>query len=133
MPAGDTIPGSPREWLARARGDLALARAPLPEGAFLEDLCFHAQQTTEKAIKAVYREHDWPFRYVHVIEVLLTGLAERGIDIPSDVVDAVVLTGYATAGRYPGREEPVIAEEHAEAVALAEKVLAWAAALIEGY
>lgn len=40
----------PREWLNRARSNLALARAKSP-GIYLEDLCFHAQQAAEKAIK----------------------------------------------------------------------------------
>ena len=48
-------PGSPRDWLLRARGDLALARAPLPEGGFYDDLCFHAQQAAEKALRTVIR------------------------------------------------------------------------------
>jgi HEPN domain-containing protein len=45
--------GSAFDWPARAKGDLALARIALPEGGFYEDLCFHAQQTAEKALKAV--------------------------------------------------------------------------------
>jgi HEPN domain-containing protein len=52
MPQDRRMPGSAEDWLARAEGDLALARAPLPQGAFYEDLCFHAQQAAEKAIKA---------------------------------------------------------------------------------
>ncbi len=40
MPQDRPVPGSAEDWLARAQGDLALARAPLPEGAFYEDLCF---------------------------------------------------------------------------------------------
>ncbi|HVT02768.1 MAG TPA: HEPN domain-containing protein [Thermoanaerobaculia bacterium] len=53
MPRDRATPGSAEDWLARARSDLAIARSPLPEGAFLEDLCFHAQQAAEKALKAV--------------------------------------------------------------------------------
>ena len=37
MPPGRQIPGTPQDWLARARSDLAFARLPLPEGAFFED------------------------------------------------------------------------------------------------
>lgn len=44
MPERREIPGSVEEWMARARGDLALARVQLPPGGFYEDLCFHAQQ-----------------------------------------------------------------------------------------
>ena len=31
------MPGSADDWLARAEGDLAIAKAELPEGAFYED------------------------------------------------------------------------------------------------
>ncbi len=47
MQQGRPQPGSAEDWLMRAEGDLALARAPLPEGAFYEDLCFDAQQAAE--------------------------------------------------------------------------------------
>jgi hypothetical protein len=53
MPQDRPVPGSSADWLARAKGDLAIAKAPLPEGAFHEDLCFHAQQAAEKAMKPV--------------------------------------------------------------------------------
>ena len=46
-------PDDPREWLNRARSNLALARAVVPD-VFLEDLCFDAQQSAEKAVKAVF-------------------------------------------------------------------------------
>ena len=131
MPRADVIPGSPEEWLLRARSDLALARVALPEGGLLEDLCYHAQQAAEKAIKALYRNYGWPFRYVHVIEELLSGLKQQGVDVPDDVMGAIILTDYATTGRYPGREEPVTPEEYAEAVALAETALAWATDIVE--
>jgi len=42
----------PREWLNRARSDLAMAKTQ-GSGIYYEDLCFHAQQAVEKAIKAV--------------------------------------------------------------------------------
>lgn len=38
----------------RAKGHLALAKQPKPEGAFWEDQSFLAQQAAEKALKAVY-------------------------------------------------------------------------------
>lgn len=46
-------PGSAAEWQERAIGKLALARQPLPAGAYLEDLCYMAQQAAELAIKAI--------------------------------------------------------------------------------
>jgi HEPN domain-containing protein len=49
MPRESVIPGSPSDWLRRARSDLALAKMPLPDGALYEDLCFHAQQAGRKS------------------------------------------------------------------------------------
>ena len=42
-------PDDPREWLNRARSNLARAKVSV-SGAYLEDLCFDAQQASEKAI-----------------------------------------------------------------------------------
>lgn len=131
MPENKSIPGSAEEWLARAQGDLALARAPLPVGAFYEDLCFHAQQAAEKALKAVYLVHGWTFRYVHDLEELVTGLRERDLPVPDDVARAVVLTGYAFEVRYPGFGERVTVDEYQQAVALAQGVVQWADTLVE--
>lgn len=131
MPPERNIPGSPAEWLARAKGDLALAMTPLPEEGFYEDLCFHAQQAAEKAFKAVYQQHGWPFRYVHSLEELLTGLRQNGLTVPENLDESVTLTDYAFGTRYPGTEEPVSSEEYRRAVDLAQAVLAWAEGDIE--
>lgn len=131
MPHSAPIPGSTADWLARARGDLALARVPLPEGGFYEDLCFHAQQAAEKALKAVYVSRSWTFRYIHDLEELITGLQQGGVDIPEEIQQAVILTSYAFESRYPGIDDPVTNEEHAQAVALAERVLRWVETLVD--
>ncbi len=125
MPQDRPIPGTPQDWLVRAKSDLALARLPLPEGAFYEDLCFHAQQAAEKALKAVYQGHGWTFRYTHDLEELVTGLKQQGLAIPPEVDDAIVLTSFAWDARYPGLSEPVTPEEYKEAIRHAEAVVAW--------
>lgn len=89
MPQGRPAPGTPQDWLARARSDLAIARLPLPAGACYEDLCFHAQQAAEKALKAVYQYHGWTFRYTHDLEELVTGLERQGLVVPSDTAQQV--------------------------------------------
>ena len=126
MPPDRPVPGSALDWLARAKGDLAIARAPLPKGAFYEDLCFHAQQAAEKALKAFYQHHGLVFRYTHDIEELVRGLQEKGLRIPPEVVDADVLTSFAWEARYPGLNEPVTTEEYQEALRKAETLVAWA-------
>lgn len=131
MPRREEVPGSAQDWLARARSDLAIAKAPLPEDAYYEDLCFHAQQATEKALKAVYRHYDWPFRYTHDLETLISGLRANGLDVPEAIVEADSLSRFAWQARYPGVEEPVIEEEFVAALAMAESVLTWAKGEIE--
>lgn len=131
MPQDRPVPGSAEDWLARAEGDLALARAPLPEGAFYEDLCFHAQQAAEKAIKAVYQHCNRRFRYTHDLDELIAGLQNEGIAVPAEVVDAASLTSYAWEARYPGLSEPVTIEEYHEALRQAELVVGWATEMIK--
>ncbi len=46
-------PDDPREWISRAKSNLALARTVNPD-VDLEDLCFDAQQAAEKSVKAVF-------------------------------------------------------------------------------
>jgi HEPN domain-containing protein len=85
-----------------------------------------AQQAAEKSIKAVFISRDVDFPYVHDLASLLTLFEQAGEEIPSTIWDAVELTRFAIVTRYPGLAPPVTAEEHAEAVRLAEAVLAWA-------
>ena len=70
-------PEDPREWLNRARSNLALAKAKR-KGVYLEDLCFDAQQAAEKAIKALLIKVDVDFPYVHDLARLLTLLEKSG-------------------------------------------------------
>ena len=46
-------PGSPSDWLKRAKSNLIRARQPKPEEVFWEDICFDAQQAAEKSLKAL--------------------------------------------------------------------------------
>ena len=101
MPPESGIPGSPSDWLRRARSDLALVKMPLPSGALYEDLCFHAQQAAEKAIKSVYRSEGHEFRYTHDLTELLDGLARHGVTVPEAVREAVDFDGLCVAGSLP--------------------------------
>ena len=118
-------PDDPREWLNRARSNLARAKSKLP-GVYLEDLCFDAQQAAEKAVKAVMIRRNIEFPYVHDLARLLSLLEEAGDDIPGVVRKAEELTRYALVTRYPGIARPVSEQECAEAVEIAEMVVQWA-------
>lgn len=95
-------------------------------GAYLEDLCFDAQQAAEKAIKAVMIACDIAFPYVHDLDQLLTVLESTGQQVPDEIHRAEKLTLYATAARYPGIEHPVSEQHYLEAVEIAEAVVRWA-------
>lgn len=110
----------------RAESDLAIAQTVIP-GAYLEDLCYHAQQCCEKALKAVLLSRTGSFPYVHDLAELVTKVGETGLPVPKRLQPAVALTEYAVAGRYPGLSEPVTEAQWRKAVVHARAVLAWAA------
>ena len=119
-------PDDPREWLNRARSNLAMARNRVPD-AYLEDLCFEAQQAAEKAIKAVMIARNIDFPYVHNLALLLSILEEEGESVPNDIRRATRLTPYSVDIRYPGVEQPVSEHEYESAIEVAEAVIRWAA------
>jgi len=130
MPPSGVDPGSPADWLRHARSDLALASHSDTPGVMLETLCFHAQQAVEKALKAVLLHHSVPFPYTHDIARLITTCQDAGIAWPDELDEAAELTEYAVVTRYPGPSSEVTEEEYREAIDIAGKVFAWAAALI---
>ena len=118
-------PDDPREWLNRARSNLALAKNRIP-GAYLEDLCFEAQQAAEKALKAVLISLEVEYPYVHDLARLLSLLDAAGASIPDAVRQAAILTPYALITRYPGLARPVAEADYLAAVETAEGVVRWA-------
>lgn len=118
-------PDDPREWMNRARSNLALAKNRIPE-AYLEDLCFEAQQAAEKAIKAVLITRCIEFPYVHDLNRLLALLEEAGEIIPETIRKAESLTTYAITTRYPSAGNPISLQEYREALEIAEAVFQWA-------
>lgn len=124
-PPERSAPDDPREWLNRARGNLARAKVLVP-GGYLEDPCFDAQQAAEKAIKAVMIRRGIDFPYIHDLARLLMTLEARGQPIPEAIRGAARLTQYALHTRYPGFVEPVTETEYQEAIGIAETVVRWA-------
>ena len=118
-------PDDPREWLNRARSNLAVAKNRIPD-VYLEDLCFDAQPAAEKAIKAVMVKCTIKFPYVHDLANLLSLLEKTGENIPEMVGKAEALTPYAVTTRYPGTIRPVSEQGYAEAIEIAEAVVQWA-------
>ncbi len=124
-------PDDPREWLNRARSNLALTKS-VGTGVYLEDLCFNAQQAVEKALKALLINYDTQFPYTHNIAELLTLLQDTGQSLPDFVRTSARLTRFAVTLRYPRIFPPIKQEEYEQASAIAEKVVRWVERLISG-
>lgn len=129
MPPESWEPGSAADWLRHAYSALALASIPPPPGILLEQLCFHAQQAAEKALKAILVAHGATVPRTHNLRTLLDLLPPE-ISIPPDIQAAVGLSDYAVASRYPGVIEPVEDSEYHEAVSMAEAVVYWAGHIV---
>jgi HEPN domain-containing protein len=126
------VPGSAAEWMSHARSDLRLAR--LAAGDKLvrrEQVCFHAQQAAEKAIKAVLLSRGTEFPLTHDIEELLEIAQNTGMALPADVAEGGLLTPYAVETRYPGYWHEITGDELKEAIRLAEIAVKWAEEVIE--
>lgn len=105
----------PREWMNRAGSNPIRSRMRVPE-AYLEDLCFDAQQAAEKAIKAVEMSRGIEFPYTVDIAHLLGVVSDDGMAVADSVLRATRLTPFAMHTRYPGLDEPVEEPEYLEAV-----------------
>ena len=128
MPPPTRYPADdPREWLNRARSNLAKAHITKDsDDVYPEDVCFEAQQAAEKAIKGVLLSRGVDFPKVHDIAELLTLVSESGITLPDQVAAATELTDYAVVTRYPGLGGEVSNEDCDDAIACAEAVVQWA-------
>ncbi|MGH7599101.1 MAG: HEPN domain-containing protein [bacterium] len=130
MPIDKEELGSPQDWLTRARSNLIFGQVAKPEGVLWEELCFQLQQCVEKSIKAVLVQNEVVFPFIHNLSKLITLMKEDGIPWPDELDEAAELTVYAVETRYPGDIQPVTEEEHQQVLKIAERVYAWAEAII---
>ncbi|MHB8762909.1 MAG: HEPN domain-containing protein [Deferrisomatales bacterium] len=92
----------PLEWLNHARSDLRLAELAVGRDVLPEQLCFHAQQACEKALKAVLLRRRVEFPFTHDLAELVETAEAAGLAIPPEVARADELTPFAVETRYPG-------------------------------
>jgi HEPN domain-containing protein len=122
----DQAPELVQDWLQRAHSSLKLGRAGLrTTGVMPEDVCFHAQQCAEKALKGLLTSLTIQHPRTHALEVLLDLLKANDIQVPANVDEAFELTQYAVQTCYPGEWEPVTTVEARHALERAALVLAW--------
>jgi HEPN domain-containing protein len=112
------------QWVRSAWSDLLYAEIEPPAGVMYEQLCFHAQQAAEKALKALLQAHDEEPPYIHDIRAL-TELLRTKVVVPERIAEAASLTQYAVLSRYPPFGEPVNEARWREATAVARVVVEW--------
>ena len=86
--------------LRKAESDLANARTCLSAGQAFDTVCFHAQQTAEKTIKAYLTAHEIEFPYTHNLEKLIELCARCDPSFPDIKALGEGLTPYAGGLRY---------------------------------
>jgi HEPN domain-containing protein len=109
-------------WLRYAREDLQLAiiAKDNPDAAF-RHACYHAQQSAEKAIKAMFIYIQQEFPFTHDLEELRSRLPDSW-RILLQPVQLERLTQWVTEARYPSDDEPDAVDAE-QAVADASLVL----------
>ena len=92
------------EWVAKAEGDYATAERELRARRHpnYDAVCFHAQQTVEKYLKAFLQEQSASFPKTHsLIELLEIALSiDKSLELQRELL--VQLERYAVRYRYPG-------------------------------
>jgi HEPN domain-containing protein len=112
-----------RRWLQFAREDLDAARLYLNDhGIAPRIICWHAQQSAEKAIKAILVFNNVEFPYRHDLNLLLT-LVPDSWETKHTKLDVSELTYWATSARYPGDLADATVGDASEAVQTAAALL----------
>jgi HEPN domain-containing protein len=111
-------------WLDRAKSSLIISKTRIDENVFYEDLCFQAQQSVEKALKALLIFYNVDPEKTHNLVVLIKELSKYSL-LPEEINETAILNNYAVQTRYPGDYTPIDEEEYNNAVIIAEKCVKW--------
>jgi HEPN domain-containing protein len=92
---------------------------------------FHAQQTVEKALKAVLSWNGVEFPRTHDLTELVALIADIQIPLPPDHDRLDELTPYGSTLRYDDEEEVAMSFDRVWVRASVERTLTWAEALLQ--
>lgn len=101
---------------------------PIPQ-ASLAALGFHAQQSIEKALKAVCVLREIEFRRTHDLAALAELIRASGVDLPVSVDSLRLINPFAVEFRYDDEIVPSITRDELETLVM--KVLSWAVQCLE--
>jgi len=123
MPLDPVLVSDTRLWLVKAANDLRAAEIDLgAEPPLIEDALFHCQQAAEKALKAFLTFHNVTFRKTHNLEEIGEVCLTIDQSLKDMVDEAVPLTEYAWAFRYPGNILTVDSTEVQTALKISRKL-----------
>ena len=112
-----------RLWLLKAANDMRAAEVDLgAEPPLIEDALFHSQQAAGKALKAFLTLHNVPFRKTHNLEEIGEVCLSIDQSLKNGIDEAVPLTEYAWAFRYPGNIISVDSTEVQTALKISRKL-----------
>jgi HEPN domain-containing protein len=112
-----------QRWLDKAASDLGVADHLLSGGTpYVEAIGFHAQQASEKYLKAFLVEHQIEFPRTHDLGRLLDLISPVDPSLAATLCDAPTLNPYGVDFRYPGPAVGMTSHDAREAVALARSV-----------
>jgi HEPN domain-containing protein len=116
---------SPRDhaWglLAKAEHDLVAARATLSTGQAMDMVCFHAQQATEKSLKALLALHDVEYPWRHDLGEIIHLVRPFAPQITALEEQILRLSPFAVEVRYDDELAPSLSEAR-EALQIATEV-----------
>jgi HEPN domain-containing protein len=123
MPLDPVLVSDTRLWFVKEANDLRAAEIDLgAEPLLIEDALFHCQQAAEKALKAFLTFHNVTFRKTHNLEEIGEVCLTIDQSLKDMVVEAVPLTEYAWAFRYPGNILTVDSTEVQTALKISRKL-----------
>lgn len=112
-----------RRWLERAEGDWRLCHRLMADPEpYPEAIAFHCQQAAEKYLKAYLTWQQVEFPKTHDIKRLVELVKSCDRALAEDLGEAAALTPYAVEYRSPGEYPPLIPDDTANAIALADRV-----------
>jgi len=116
--------------LRKAQEDADAVKKLVPDTDIADSVVgFHAQQAAEKALKAVLAASGDDFPWTHDLRHLMDRLQAKGMPLPESLREVRVLIPWAVEFRYGETIEDLL--ERAQALALAEEIIAWARDQIE--
>jgi HEPN domain-containing protein len=118
---------NPHAWLDYARADLQIAEKMDTDTSLVLQLrCFHLQQAAEKSIKAVLTQKGSIFPFTNNLDILISLVKNAKISWDANLNEVMILSAYASARIYPGVTAEVTEDHYQQALAISQKVHAWA-------